>query len=487
MQTRDDIDLLREYSERGSEEAFATLVQRYVNQVYSVALRHCNQPLQAEEITHVVFIILARKAPCLRRGTVLSGWLYQTARLTALTAVRSEIRRAHREQEAHMQSLAEQNEPDAWTQLAPLLDAAIAALDAKERDAIVLRFFDGKSMREVGEALATSEDAAKKRVARAVEKLRHTFAQRGVVFPAAVVTSVMAAHSVQAAPAHLTASVVTMATAKGAAGGSTSLTLLKVLKIMAWTKAKTAAVAVAAGVLAVGTVTVGIETGGFGIGRLLRDWLLPPRAGFPAAIMTQALNQAHRIPGALYTYPQGDEKTRVYLEALLEQFRNTMGPGRTVRSDAELTDADVQSHTIYIYGTPGNHTLFRRLRQQLPIVFEDDGVVVGDKKCRGRDVGAIFVCPNPLNPQHRLVVYGTVSPEALNNLNGVFHGPTDYVVFNDATRHSSWPERADKFLLVGAFNTSDPAHWRADGALQLQPSGALRKATAGVIVPHRSR
>ncbi len=148
-----------------------------------------------------------------------------------------------------MQSMAEQTEPEAWAQLAPLLDEAIAALEAKERDAIVLRFFDGKSMKEVGEALATSEDAAKKRVARAVEKLRQSFAQRGVVFPAAVVTSVISAHSVQTAPIHLTGSVITMATAKGVAGGSTSLTLIKVLKLMAWTKAKTAAVVATAGVV----------------------------------------------------------------------------------------------------------------------------------------------------------------------------------------------------------------------------------------------
>src|SRR5436305_3988853 len=96
--------LLKEYVEHGSEEAFATLIARHINKVYSVALRHTGNPHQAEEITQAVFVILARKARALSPRVILSGWLYQTARLTAQTFIRSEIRRAHREQEAFMQS-----------------------------------------------------------------------------------------------------------------------------------------------------------------------------------------------------------------------------------------------------------------------------------------------------------------------------------------------------------------------------------------------
>src|SRR5438552_16599938 len=99
-----DIELLREYASRKSEQAFASLVSRYVNMVYSVALRHVRQPDQAEEITQAVFIILAKKSTSLPRDTVLPGWLYKTARLTAANYLRSEIRRTHREQEAYMQS-----------------------------------------------------------------------------------------------------------------------------------------------------------------------------------------------------------------------------------------------------------------------------------------------------------------------------------------------------------------------------------------------
>ena len=153
MQELDDNALLREYVERDSEEAFATLVARHVNKVYSVALRHTRNPHQAEEITQAVFVILARKAGSLGQRVILSGWLYQTARLTAVTFIRSEIRRARREQEAYMQTTLNENESDVWTQIAPLLDAAMAGLNETDRHAVVLRFFDGKSMSEVGAAL----------------------------------------------------------------------------------------------------------------------------------------------------------------------------------------------------------------------------------------------------------------------------------------------------------------------------------------------
>src|SRR5262245_61692708 len=112
-----DMELVREYASSGSEEAFTTLVSRHVNLVYSVALRKVGNPHQAEEIFQAVFIILAGKAGLFAQGTVLSGWLYQTARLTAANYFRGEARRTHREQEAQMQSLLEQPDPDAWTQV----------------------------------------------------------------------------------------------------------------------------------------------------------------------------------------------------------------------------------------------------------------------------------------------------------------------------------------------------------------------------------
>lgn len=259
MPEPDDITLLREYAETGSETAFATLVGRHLNLVYSAALRSTGAPHSAEEVTQVVFIILAKKAGQLRRGAVLSGWLYHTARLTAANYLRTEIRRQKREQEAHMRSQLNETGPDAWLQVAPLLEPAMADLSEPDRNLIVLRFFENKTSREIAVVLGVHEPAAKKRVTRAVERLRAFFARRGVVLTAAAITSAVSAHSVQAAPAGLAASITTAA-AKGAASGGSSLTLVKTtLKIMAWTKAKTAIVVAAGVLLAAGTATMGVK------------------------------------------------------------------------------------------------------------------------------------------------------------------------------------------------------------------------------------
>jgi hypothetical protein len=97
-------------------------------------------------------------------------------------------------------------------------------------------------------------------------------------------------------------------------------------------------------------------------------------------------------------------------------------------------------------------------------------------------VGAIFVCPNPINPEHRLVIYGTVSPEALKDMNGVFHGPTDYIIFNNTTRQFGQVQDSDRFLLLGAFDKSDSTHWRVAEDLELLPPKILQRATSDVTV-----
>jgi RNA polymerase sigma factor (sigma-70 family) len=237
----DDITLLRQYTDNGSESAFAALVERHLNLVYSFALRRVGNPLAAEEIVQAVFIILARKAKSLGARTVLTGWLYQTTRLTTANFLRGEIRRHRREQEAFMQSALNESEAATWSQIAPILDDAIARLGARDREAILLRFFENKDLRAVGAALGASEAAAKMRVNRAVEKLRNFFLKRGITLSAAVIAGAVSANSVHAAPAGLAQSVATVAAAKGAGVGGSTLTLVKgALKLMAWTKAKTA-------------------------------------------------------------------------------------------------------------------------------------------------------------------------------------------------------------------------------------------------------
>jgi len=254
-----DMELVREYADSGSEEAFTALVARHVNLVYSVAMRRVGNHDQAEEISQAVFIILARKAGSLPRGTVLSGWLYETARLTANNFLRGEIRRTYREQEAQMQSILEQPESDVWAQVEPMLEQAMADLNEQDRNAVVLRFFEARSFLEVGASLGTSEDAAKMRVNRAVEKLRKVFVRRGVALSSAALCGAVTAHSVQAAPSGLVASISAAALKGGATTSSTLAVIKTTLKIMAWTKAKTVVCIGAGIVLAAGTATVSVN------------------------------------------------------------------------------------------------------------------------------------------------------------------------------------------------------------------------------------
>src|SRR5690349_18559726 len=136
-----DHELLMRFTRDNSDEAFAALVERYVHLVHSVALRHTNDPHHAAEITQAVFIILARRAATLVGRTVLSGWLYHTARLTSANFLRSEIRRSRREHESFMQSPSGEQPPQPiWNDMLPLLDGAMACLAPTDRDALVLRY-----------------------------------------------------------------------------------------------------------------------------------------------------------------------------------------------------------------------------------------------------------------------------------------------------------------------------------------------------------
>ena len=250
MQATDDMGLLREYARGQSEQAFATLVARHIDLVYSTALRHVGNHHQAEEITQAVFVILARKARSLGPGTVMAGWLFRTARLTAANYKRTEIRRVRREQEAYMQSDPTENSGDPWQEVAPLLNDAIAGLGEGDRNAIVLRFLQGKDYKQVAAALGGTEPAAQMRVGRALEKLRKLFALRGVVVSAGALGSLITAKAIQAAPAGLAASVCAAAV-QGTSLTASTLALVKgTLKFMAWTKTKLAIGATVVAVLA---------------------------------------------------------------------------------------------------------------------------------------------------------------------------------------------------------------------------------------------
>jgi RNA polymerase sigma factor (sigma-70 family) len=254
----DDMVLVREYASERSERAFETLVARHIRLVHSVAMRQTRDADLAEEVTQAVFIILAKKAPGLGDSTILPGWLCRTARNVSANALTTRRRRQEREQEAHMRSLEDGPGPEVWAQVAPLLDQAMAELGEKDHDAIVLRYFEGRSFGDVGRAMDISEDAAKKRTSRALERLRSFFQRAGLSLSTDSIAGAVAAHSVQAVPAGLVASVTATAFKGFSAKASTTALIENTLKIMAWTQLKTAAV-VAAVVLITGSAFIAIH------------------------------------------------------------------------------------------------------------------------------------------------------------------------------------------------------------------------------------
>jgi RNA polymerase sigma factor (sigma-70 family) len=204
---------------------------------------------RAEDVAQTVFADLARLAGKFSKDVMLGGWLHRRTWHVATTLMRNERRRQNRERQAAEMNTLQDHPEGQFERIAPLLDEAINQLGASDRAAIVLRFFEHRDLRAVGAALGSNEDAAQKRVSRAVEKLRGHFARRGIAASSTVIASVIAAHAVHAAPAGL-ASAVTTASLAGAAGSSSfglASTLIKTLLLK-----KTAFIA--AGVILTATI-----------------------------------------------------------------------------------------------------------------------------------------------------------------------------------------------------------------------------------------
>jgi RNA polymerase sigma factor (sigma-70 family) len=252
-----DEALLRRFADDGDREALNRLIQRNLDFVYSAALRHVPDPHLAEDVTQAVFLVLVQKARAIRRGTVVAGWLFNTARYASANAMKMRSRRAHHEQAAARARHAEDNatgggrEPaEAWKQLAPALDDALAKLRPADRDAVLLRFLRGQPLAEVGRALGVSEDAARKRVGRSLERLRSHLARAGVVLAVGEVSSAMLGHGSSPAPAHLLVTTT--------AGGTTSASAIAqaATRWIRWGEIK-----VAASMATAATVAVAIGVG----------------------------------------------------------------------------------------------------------------------------------------------------------------------------------------------------------------------------------
>src|SRR5512137_792363 len=226
----DSRTLLAEYATNGSEPAFRELVTRYVDLVYSAAVRLVGEERHlAEDVAQTVFADLARLARSLSKEVMLGGWLHRHTCFVAATLLRGERRRRARErQAAEMNALQDHSEAN-LALVAPVLDEAINQLGAADRRAILLRFFEQRDFRAVGEALGSNEDAARMRVNRALEKLQSLLKRRGVTLSAAALGTALAGQVVTAAPAGLAAGISSAVIAGTAAGTATTFTALKLI------------------------------------------------------------------------------------------------------------------------------------------------------------------------------------------------------------------------------------------------------------------
>ena len=254
----DDAELVRRYADEKSEEAFAELVRRHLTPVYAFALKRVGGDAHlAEDVAQIVFTTLARKAASLADRPVLGGWLCRTTHFAARDIVRAESRRRAREQEAltltmHESSTADSSANIDWEKLQPMLARTMGELnDDEDRDAVWLRFFEGRSFAEVGAKLRLTENAARMRVERALDKLHAALARRGITSTLAALGVALANQAAAVAPATLAASVTGAALAGAAASGSAGawLAFLTMSKIKAGIVS-----AIVVGVIATGVV-----------------------------------------------------------------------------------------------------------------------------------------------------------------------------------------------------------------------------------------
>jgi len=253
MQEKSDTELLRDYAEHANEAAFREIVQRHAGLVYASARRQVMSPDLARDVAQSIFTDLARKAPALAstltEPSSLLGWLYRSTRFTALNLLRDDRRRLARERQVmeHFDPAAT-TAPD-WDQVQPVLDAAMAELPEEDRDALLLRFFKNRDFRSIGATLGISDDAAQKRVSRALERLRGQLTHRGVTTTAIALSTALSVNAIPLAPAGLAATLAAGALTGATLATTATVTATKAIAMTTLQKTLiTATLAVLAGV-----------------------------------------------------------------------------------------------------------------------------------------------------------------------------------------------------------------------------------------------
>lgn len=251
----DDSILLSRYAETHTEDAFAELVHRHITLVYSAALRRSGgNTHRAEDATQIVFTDLARKAKTLSRHASLTGWLHTSTRYAVSTIIRSEIRRQNREQEAC--NNMDESTDACWQQLRPVIDETLDRLDKRDREVILLRFFDNQTFAAIGQKLHSTEDAARKRTERALDKLRRHLTRRGVTSTAAALGLALSTHAATTVPAHLPLAITHSALAATAATSTATAGALGSLALIGQLKTGMIALTLAAALATVGSATL---------------------------------------------------------------------------------------------------------------------------------------------------------------------------------------------------------------------------------------
>ena len=357
MSDVNDMDLVRQYAEHKSESAFSELVERRVHLVYSVALRFTGNSQDAQDVAQAVFIILAQKAKRLSQKTILTGWLYETTRFTAMKLVRKKVRQQAREEAASRQSILDDSGTEIiWKQLAPVLEEGMSRLSEKDRTLLALRFFENKSGAQTARLLGIQEWAAHKRLNRAVEKLQKFFLTRGVTSTTGAIAGAMAANSVQAAPPALAKAATAAAFAQSATAGGPILALLKALQFMTWTNVKTSIVTIAV----VGLATLSVIQHQGQVALTQQNNLLQQQVGQMSRLETQNQNLSNLLVHA----NQSEMLARNQLEDLLRirsreqaasQLPAKASPANTPPSPLSTADGEDLPKTSWAnvgFGTP---------------------------------------------------------------------------------------------------------------------------------------